>query len=290
MYLFIGISSFWFIPMQVIRLDESHRTVLTAFFLKRLSTVMLAYGNFCKTGFTFEGEYGQAKYFGCFDDGELVGLAALCWNGNLILEWPTKHFAPLLRFIEERRERIKRVEGPDGLIHSIRTELFPGAAYNSSVMLKACLEDLSTGLSDDFTVVNSLSGDDLEACYRWRVQFWSESYGKALSDTAAQCRKDIDDLNGLGKLYLLKHAGTPLGMLALNSVAELAAIIGNVYVPPELRGKGHGKRLVRGSMLHIKGGTPIRELYLYTHNPIAERLYESCGFTRIGRYGTVQIS
>jgi len=71
-------------------------------------------------------------------------------------------------------------------------------------------------------------------------------------------------------------------------VAEFVGSINDVYVLPEFRGKGIGKRLVIKCIEKMKAkGVTAARLAVLTENTTAVKLYEKLGF-RIYRYGMLK--
>ncbi len=61
--------------------------------------------------------------------------------------------------------------------------------------------------------------------------------------------------------------------------------IWGVYVAPESRGMGVGRRLLDACIGHARNVDGVRQVHIAaaSHNGAAVDLYESCGFTRYGR-------
>jgi len=96
-------------------------------------------------------------------------------------------------------------------------------------------------------------------------------------------------------LFVAKSGNKPVGF-AYGSVfrehpLEVLEFVGNindVYVLPEFRGKGIGKKLIAKSLnrLKVEGVKAVR-LTVLTKNEIAVKLYEKFGF-KIYRYGMIK--
>jgi GNAT superfamily N-acetyltransferase len=86
-----------------------------------------------------------------------------------------------------------------------------------------------------------------------------------------------------GNLRLLMLEGRPSAMAAINARAARSVQVGGVFVPPEARNQGLGRRLTRALLAEAKaeGAT---EALLFSNNEAASRAYRSIGFTQVGDY------
>ena len=90
-----------------------------------------------------------------------------------------------------------------------------------------------------------------------------------------------------GCLLLARRKGEPAGMIGLKPLAQGIAEIKRLYVAPDARGLGLGKRLAECAIAEAraKGYARVR---LDTHRPsmaAAIALYRSLGFDEIPPYG-----
>jgi len=96
-------------------------------------------------------------------------------------------------------------------------------------------------------------------------------------------------------LFVAKSSNKPIGF-AYGSVfpeyflevSELVGTLNDVYVLPEFRGKGIGKKLIVKSLHRLKTeGVKTVRLMVLTENEVAVQLYEKLGF-KIYRYGMIK--
>jgi len=92
-----------------------------------------------------------------------------------------------------------------------------------------------------------------------------------------------------GRCFLARIDGAAIGMARIlpgDAEAAPAQII-SVWVDPQARGAGAGRELIEACLgwarVH-RAGTAVR-LHVVEANTAARRLYESCGFTTVGREG-----
>lgn len=71
-------------------------------------------------------------------------------------------------------------------------------------------------------------------------------------------------------------------------VSRLVGVIDDVYVMPEFRGRGIGKKLIVECLNKMKGaGAKVVRLQVLTENKVAIKLYEKFGF-KTHRYGMMK--
>lgn len=86
-----------------------------------------------------------------------------------------------------------------------------------------------------------------------------------------------------GICQLLLEAGRPVGMAAVNARVKDIVQVGGVYVPPEARNRGAGRRVVQALLMQAEADGARRAI-LFSNNEAASRAYEAIGFRRVGDY------
>ncbi len=88
-----------------------------------------------------------------------------------------------------------------------------------------------------------------------------------------------------GMVYVLEDDGDVVGMGALKKLEEGIAEIKRMYIRPQYRGKGLGKKLLKKLMAKGKEfGYPTIRLQTADWMTIAHRIYRSAGFKEIDEY------
>ncbi len=82
---------------------------------------------------------------------------------------------------------------------------------------------------------------------------------------------------------LLGEAGQPVAMAALNATAGDVVQVGGVFVPPDHRGTGLGRR-VTAALLAEARDKGARIAVLFANNAAASRAYQAIGFGQVGWY------
>ncbi|MEM2912282.1 MAG: GNAT family N-acetyltransferase [Candidatus Bathyarchaeia archaeon] len=97
-------------------------------------------------------------------------------------------------------------------------------------------------------------------------------------------------------LFVAKRGNKPIGFAHGSvlreyplEVSEFAGTINDLYVSPEFRGKGIGKKLVFESLNRLKAeGVKVVRLMVVIENMSAVKLYEKFGF-KIYQYGMMKV-
>jgi ribosomal protein S18 acetylase RimI-like enzyme len=131
---------------------------------------------------------------------------------------------------------------------------------------------------------------DAELLVAWRYAFrqhtLNEAAGEQLDRTS---RADIDALLPAGSLFILESQ-QPLACCSFNARLPDCVQIGNVWTPPEYRGRGYARTVVAGA-LALARQQEVRSAVLATgrDNLAAQAAYRSIGFQVIGDYASIMI-
>lgn len=96
-------------------------------------------------------------------------------------------------------------------------------------------------------------------------------------------RAQIDD----GRSWIWLEQGVIRFKAEASAWTPTAVQVQQVWVDPEMRGQGYGKRGMRDLIRLLLQTTPTVTLFVRTDNAPAIRLYESIGMEQVGRYRSV---
>ena len=279
--------------MPVIRpLGSADVPALEAFLERHADSSLFLRANLRAAGIVDRGEPLQATYVGAFDD-HLVGVAAHCWNGNILLQAPEFLTSVVRAAVERSGRAVMGIIGPWAQLCAARRAL---AMENRRARLESCEDLFALALSDLVRPAGlDLPGvrcrrtheSDLDLVAQWRVAYSVEILGAADDDALRlESRTDIERQHAEGSAWLLEHEDTPLAFSAFNASLPDVVQIGGVFTPPEHRGRGHARAVVAGSLI-AAAATGVRRAILFTgdDNDAARRAYEAIGFRVIGDYG-----
>ena len=128
----------------------------------------------------------------------------------------------------------------------------------------------------------------LEEYLRWIARVAQQSYGLSI-DVAAMVDSDLNDPAKFyppsGRFYVLRHEDGHVGIGALKQLAPGVAEIQRMYVRPQVRGTGAGRRLVERLLDDAKAsGYHAVRLESLRALVAAHTLYRSVGFVESAPY------
>jgi RimJ/RimL family protein N-acetyltransferase len=278
------------------RLGPEDRETLDAFLLEHADTSLFLRSNLRAAGIVDEGLPLQATYAGAFDGGVLAGVAAHCWNGNMLVQAP-RHLDEVVRAAVTLSGRaVHGVVGPWAQVCAVRRVLGtadePAAFESEDVLFALALPDLRRppALDDPGVRCRLTRDDDLELLVRWRVAYATETlHAKRGDPMYDDARADMERAHASGAAFVLERAGEPISLTTFNARLPDVVQIGGVFTPPALRGRGYARAVVAGSLIAVTA-TGVARAVLFTgrDNLPAQRAYASIGFRRIGDYGLVR--
>jgi RimJ/RimL family protein N-acetyltransferase len=276
--------------MTMLRLlAAADEPALRAFLMPRATTSMFMLSNSRTAGLVDEGKPFQATYVGAFDAGELVGVAAHCWNGMVLVQAPHDRVRELASFAVATSGRaIAGFSGAADQVELARGAFELPAAAVDEVESLYSLELADLIVPPALGVCRRPVATELPRLAEWRRAYHVESLGASDADDAAdKAARDVDQLFALSRLWVLDVGGALVAMTGFNAQIPGVAQVGGVFTPRELRGRGYARRVVAGSLLDSRA--EISRAILFTPNPSAARAYEAIGFRRIGDYALVML-
>lgn len=278
-------------------LGPNDEAALEAFLQPRLESSLFLLGNMRVAGLADHGRPYQGTYAAAFVDGAVTGVAALFWNGMLVLQAPEHLEACWRTAVIQAGRPLQGLIGPalqvqtvkdglalDGLALSDEAIKLDEAEYLYSLKLAEMIvpEKLRTGVWQG----RRISSDDLEQQIAWRVAYLMEEMNE--DDTPElwqRVRQSLQHAKSTGRVWVLEEDGRPVASSGFNAAITEAVQVGGVYTPPEWRSRGYGRSVVAASLLDARAeGVETGILFTGVNNVPAQRAYEALGFRRIGDY------
>jgi len=272
--------------------DEPH---VREFLGAHAESSLFLLGNLRAAGLADSGAAYSATWVASFDGPSVAGVAAHCWNGVLLLQAP-RDLAPLARAAVSASGRpLAGLSGPRGQVVAARTVLgldeAPAALDHEAELFSLALDGLVVpeGLSTGDVACAPPSPGDRSLLVDWRVAYAVETLGAAPGEgLPAACAEEVDRLVAEGNAFVLRRAGVPVAFSAFNARLPEVVQVGGVFTPPELRGRGHARAVVAGSLLAARAaGVSRAVLFTERENEPARRVYLALGFRVVGDYGMV---
>jgi len=276
-------------------LRPGDEVVLDAFLARHADSSMFLRSNARAAGLVDRGEPGQGTYVAAFEHGVIVGVAAHCWNGMVLVQAPG-HVATLAREAVRRSGRtVAGFSGPWDQVVAARHAL----GLSEGTTRKDSREDLYTLELRHLVVPAALAAGqvrcrhpedaELDLLVQWRIAFSVEALGATATpalETAS--RADVRLIHDCGADWLLLDGARPVAYSAFNAMLPEMVQIGGVWTPTPLRGRGYARAVVAGSLLAARErGVERAVLFADPLNQAAQRAYLSLGFRIVGDYGLV---
>jgi len=117
----------------------------------------------------------------------------------------------------------------------------------------------------------------------WRRQYGIDALDLAPEDAGMQAIGAVDQMIALDTHRVLLADGAPVAITGFNAILPEAVMVGGVYTPAHLRGKGYAKAALA---LHLTeaGHKGVKCAVLSAANARAAKAYVAIGFQQIGDF------
>jgi RimJ/RimL family protein N-acetyltransferase len=281
-------------------LHPGDEAALDAFLAQHAETSMFLRSNARAAGLEDRGEPMQATYVAALEAGRIVGAAAHCWNGIVLVQAPPPaHAAALAREAARRSGRpVSGLSGPWDQVVAARAALgLDGARTTKDSREELYVLDLAALVVPPALAAGQVrcrhpQERELELLTDWRVRFSLEALGVAPGpELRAASAADVRLHHDREADWLLLDGGTPAAYSVFNALLPAIVQIGGVWTPPELRGRGYGRAVVAGSLLAARRQQVQRAvLFADPRNAAAKQAYRALGFEIVGDYGLVLLT
>lgn len=292
------------VAVAIRRLVSGEEAVAEAYLATVPERTLFLRSNLARAGLADDGRPFSGVYAGAFDDGALAGVAAHFWNDNIVVA-PGPHAEALaLHAVALTGKRVGGILGPHAEVTRVRSALGLDAATarfaSKEILYALALEQLVVppALRNGDVIVRAPSNDEMAALLEWRMQYCAETMSTPDTPEArADQRRYLEAYQDEGHHFVVtdarvtsqhEQAGGLVAYSAFNATVADTVQIGGVWTPPELRGRGHARCAVAGSLQHARD-RGVRSAFLFTDekNIAAQRSYVAVGFRPIGDYGIV---
>jgi GNAT superfamily N-acetyltransferase len=274
-------------------LSQADAAALESFLVQHRDTSMFLRANARTGGLVNRGEPFQADYAAAFRDAAIVGVAAHCWNGMLLVQAP-ECAADVARAAAAASGRpITGFSGPLDHVRQARAALDlvdAAVAIDEAESFYALdLSDLivPSDLAEDVRLCRPPRPDEYDQLHEWRCAYDIEVLGGTGSESERQRAIEFLDAQiAAGNTWVALKDATPVSLSAFNATLPDIVQLGGIYTPPALRGRGYARAAVAASLLAARERGATRAV-LFTSRTNAARTYEAVGFRRIGDYALV---
>jgi uncharacterized protein len=275
-------------------LGADDEPVAERFLSAHAETTMILRSNLLRGGIVDHGKTFQGTYVGAFVGDALEGVAALYWNGNVVLAGGS-YVTALVEMLGERAPG-----GFRGILGTARevAEAQTWAAVRFGVPIRKEHHEILYALSlVDLVVPGALSrltartprDDETSLVLDWRMAYVAElSDVRDTPEERVRQTELVDAFHREAHDVLLFDGDTPVAYSGFNAEVADMVQVGGVFTPPSLRGRGYARAAVAASLVAARSrGAHRAILFTGNDNLPAQRAYVSLGFRPIGDYALV---
>jgi ribosomal protein S18 acetylase RimI-like enzyme len=275
-------------------LGKADVDALNRFLERTPDTSMFLRSNLRHAGIVDSGRPYQGTYVGIFRNGALAGVAALYWNGNMVLQCEAAD-APKLAgetLAAALPRACRGLVGPRALLEPV-IALPPFALRRARMASRQDLYALDLEeLPDDGPMVARVrpaTPKDKSVLSEWRHDYLCETLGeKPGRATRRQAGEEMSRAIDEGRGFVLAMADNLMAYSGFNATLPDMVQVGGVFCPPNERGLGYARAATHGALLAART-RGVRRAILFTaeDNVAAKRCYEGLGFRMVGDYAIV---
>ena len=279
--------------MKLRELCAGDEALLEEFLRAHANSSMFMRSNMRRAGIAYRGETYQATYAAAFRNGRVIGAAAHCWSGMVLLQAPEQTAEVVRACIAWSGRPVRGLAGPAEQVHRARVAL---GLENAPTAMEGDEELHALDLSETI-VPHALSSGTVtcrpphpgerDTLCAWRMAYDIELLGAIDSpESRHRAAAFLDAQIAEGNAWVALQDGVPVSLSAFNATLPEIVQLGGIYTPPELRGRGFAKVAVAGSLIAARDRGVSRAV-LFTGNPSAVRTYKAVGFRHGSDYSLV---
>jgi uncharacterized protein len=231
-----------------------------------------------------------AQLWGYLESGKVTSL---CYSGaNLVPVAATS--AAVAAFAERARlqgRRCSSIVGPAEAVQELWSLLAPYWGRPREIRSAQPVMAISSDpLVPPDPLVRLVRPDELSTLLPASVAMFTEEVGVSPvgPDGGAAYRARVSELIRTGRSYARISGGLVVFKAEIGAVTPLACQVQGVWVPPELRGRGHASSGMAAVVQHaLRSVAPVVSLYVNDFNMPARAAYRRVGFTEVGTFTSV---
>jgi predicted GNAT family acetyltransferase len=220
-------------------------------------------------------------------------LASLCYVGANIV--PVEAVpAAITAFAARARKQGRRcssIAGPAGAVHDLWRQLAPYWDRPREIRYRQPLMAIASDpLVQPDPAVRLVRPGEIGILLPASVAMFTEEVGISPigADGGAAYRARVSELVGSGRSLAKIQDGKIVFKAEIGAVTSRACQVQGVWVPPELRGRGHASRGMAAVVAFARRTlAPVVSLYVNDFNVPARAAYRRVGFTEVGTFMSV---
>jgi GNAT superfamily N-acetyltransferase len=274
-------------------LTTADQAELDRFLCAHADSSMFLRANSRNAGLVDRGEPLQGTYVAARDGGDIIAVAASCWNGMVIVQGRADAVGDAARDAVARSGRaVKGFSGPYAQVVAARAALGvaqrPAKLDSREDLFALALDDLRVPapLADGRWICRHPIVSDQPLLGRWSYEYEIEALGVA-PDPERELRA-LASFDERPSAWVLVVDDQPVARSGFNAELPDCVQIGGVYTPPALRRRGYARAVVAGSLVDARARGVTRSILFTPHDNLAARTaYLALGYQIVGDYGLV---
>jgi uncharacterized protein len=231
-----------------------------------------------------------AQVWGYTESGRMTSL---CYSGaNMV---PVAATRPAVAAFAERARlqgrRCSSIVGPADAVADLWAQLAPYWGRPREIRARQPVMTISTApLVPPDPLVRRVRPDELDTLLPAAVAMFTEEVGVSPigPDGGASYRARVAELIRTGRSFARIEDGQVIFKAEIGAVTPLACQVQGVWVPPELRGRGHATRGMAAVVTAaLRSVAPVVSLYVNDFNAPARAAYRRAGFAECGTFSSV---
>jgi RimJ/RimL family protein N-acetyltransferase len=273
---------------EVRELREEDAEALEAFLAPQADGYLHMLSNLAQVGLAPGERPYQGHYIGAFQAGRLRGVAALFWNGMLVVSAEEDAEVLARRAVNRSGLPLKGLFGPsDQAVRARRALGLDPATLGFESTLDLMALDLDRlrrpALLDDGDLRTRLvRSSEVDLVANWLCRFEVEVFGREESPQLhGEMVETVQRRRRERALWVLERRGQLVACCGFSARYRERVQVGPVWVPPGLRNAGYARAVVASALAKAQAGG-ARRAVLLGDDPAAKRAYLALGFERVG--------
>ena len=279
--------------LSVRALDNGDLAAMTACLTAHAASSMFLLGNARAQGLEYSGRPQTAEYWGAFDGtGDMRGVLAHCWNGNVLLQAPDPFVLEslLASFGSAASRPVAGALGADDQVQAVLDRLGVvecDCAVNAQDGLyalpldKLAFPDRPTGEALRVALAREAGRELLTDWIRaYEIEGLGAVEGPKLEATVVA---RVDGFMIREDIWVLFDGAEAVCLCGFNATLPEMVQIGPVWTPPKHRNRGYARHLLAATLAAARE-RGVQRAILFTQSAAAATAYEAVGFRKIGTY------
>src|SRR3989442_15862682 len=232
--------------MSLVRpLQPSEAAALDAFLARHADSSMFLRSNALAAGLVDRGDALQATYVAAVEPGGIVGVAAHCWNGMVLVQAPAHAAALAPEAVRRSRRAVSGFSGPWDQVVAARRALGLDAAPTTRdsrddlYVLDLAELVLPPAVASGTLRCRHPAERELDLLAEWRASFAVEALGAAAGpELRTASRADVRLLHERGADWVVLAGEAAVAPFPLHTLLPQSVPNGRAWAPPPPRGGG----------------------------------------------------